>query len=303
MSTNCFKSNKYATHLINRGVHEITLVDMGGHIRAGCVYCLSLSTPVAVANTSLSWLQPELEQLRHRCKKRYCRSQADGCSYCGKRIKLDMARHVVKYNLELAQLWRCPVSWCTIWKGMPQDCMDHLRLAHVVPASVRTANLGKWFPPWTVTCQTWKEALNPRISGVSTDVLLFSECGHALVHHYRIFRKGISNVSLRVIYLDNLRISVTQSAAIGWWGQNEDKTQSSPVHGILTSPRSIRPRDSDEESPCCKIRQARSPRMTDVLALLMSPTAVDPTRSSMMAGRPYCQCQSFWLIWRGMTSW
>ena len=87
-------------------------------------------------------------------------SQADGCSYCEKRIKLDMVRHVANYHLELAQLWRCPVSWCTVWKGTPQDCMEHLRLAHVVPASVRTANLGKWFPPWIVTRQTLKEVLN-----------------------------------------------------------------------------------------------------------------------------------------------
>ena len=135
-------------------------------------------------------------------QKRYRGSQADGCSYCGKRIKLDMARHVANYHLKLAQLWRCPVSWCTAWKGTPQDCMDHLRLAHAVPASVRTTNLGKWFPPWTVMRQMWSDALNPRISGVSTDVLLFSECGHALVHHYRVFTKGISHVSLRGSYLD-----------------------------------------------------------------------------------------------------
>ena len=52
-------------------------------------------------------------------------------------IKLDMAQHVANQHLELAQLWRCPVSWCTIWKGTPQDCIDHMRLAHAVPASVK----------------------------------------------------------------------------------------------------------------------------------------------------------------------
>ena len=80
--------------------------------------------------------------------------------------------------------------------------MDHLRLAHAVPASVKTANLGKWFPPWTVTRQTWSDALNPRISGVSTDVLHFSECGNVIVHHYHVFTKGISHVSLRGSYLE-----------------------------------------------------------------------------------------------------
>ena len=28
-----------------------------------------------------------------------------------------MYRHVARCHLELAQLWRCPVSWCTVWKG------------------------------------------------------------------------------------------------------------------------------------------------------------------------------------------
>ena len=27
----------------------------------------------------------------------------------------------------MAQLWRCPVSWCTVRKGTPKDCMDHIR--------------------------------------------------------------------------------------------------------------------------------------------------------------------------------
>ena len=93
-------------------------------------------------------------------------------------------------HLDLAQLGRCPVSWCTQWNGTPQDCIDHLHLAHAVPATVKTANLGKWFPPWMVKRQTLCDALNPHISGVSTDVLLFSQCGAPLIHHYRVFGKG-----------------------------------------------------------------------------------------------------------------
>ena len=60
---------------------------------------------------------------------------------------------------------------------------------------------GKWFPQWTVKHQTWSDALNPRISGVSTDVLLFSECGAPLVHHYRVFAKG------HIAYLPALELS------------------------------------------------------------------------------------------------
>ena len=38
-----------------------------------------------------------------------------------------MYRHVARCHLGLAQLWRCPVSWCTVWKGAPQDLMDHVK--------------------------------------------------------------------------------------------------------------------------------------------------------------------------------
>ena len=112
--------------------------------------------------------------MRHDCKKRYCGTQIGLCTFCGKVIRLDLARHVANYHLELAQLWRCPVSWCTIWKGTLQDCVDHIRLVHAVPATVKAANLGHWFPSWTVSRDKWHEALKSSVSGVSTDALFFS---------------------------------------------------------------------------------------------------------------------------------
>ena len=231
-------------------------------------------------------------------------------------------------HLDLAQLWRCPVSWCTVWKGTPQDCINHLRLAHAVPAAVKktgnlgrwfppwtvrrqtctdalepsnskgtpqdcinhlrlahavpaavkkTANQGRWFPPWTVRRQTCTDALEPSNSGISTDVLLFSELGHALVHHYRVFQKGTSQVSLRGDYLTRLRTFVTQSAALSRWGQHDVTGHSSPAPDSLCSPRNIRRRDSHEKSPrkqCGTTRRVRSPRVKDVPAVLMSPLAV-----------------------------
>ena len=114
----------------------------------------------------------------------------------------------------------------------------------------------------TMDCQASKvsDALKPHISGISTDVLLFSECGHLLVHHYHVFTKGISHVSLRWGYLDNLRTFITQSEAVGRWGQDKDTAQLSPVHRGSASQRSIRQRDSGEESPRCKALRPRSPR-------------------------------------------
>ena len=65
-----------------------------------------------------------------------------------------------------------------------------------MPHTMKAANLAKWFPPWTVSREMWREALLPQVSGVSTDILLFSERGAPLIHHYRVFGGGSAHVSL-----------------------------------------------------------------------------------------------------------
>ena len=52
-------------------------------------------------------------------------------------------------------MWRCPVTWCTVWKGTAQDCVDHMRRTHDIPPVVKVANLARWFPPCTVTREQW----------------------------------------------------------------------------------------------------------------------------------------------------
>ena len=95
---------------------------------------------------SLTWMQTELDRLRTESKQCYQASSAAACSYCGKWIKFDMHRHVSTFHLELGQLWCCPVSWRTVWKGTPQDCMDHIRGAHMVSPEVKTACFGPIIP-------------------------------------------------------------------------------------------------------------------------------------------------------------
>ena len=171
---------------------------------------------------------------------------AAACLFCRKLIKLDRHRHVVTFHSELAQLWHCPVSWCTVWKRTLQDCMDHLRKAHAVPKEVNTSNMGQWFPPWTVRREVWTEALKPSNSGISTDVLLFSGLNIGLVHHYRVFRKGAAHVSLRRDYLQQVQAFVSQAAALDQCGRPEDVDPSSASPAC---PKVNRLRDSDEESP------------------------------------------------------
>ena len=277
----------------DRGFHGGDIA--GPDVSIADLSLLRLQWPVPVVS-SMTRLHPELEQLCHVCKKRYRGIHADMCSFCGKKIKLDMSRHVSNYHLEHPQLWRCPVSWCTIWKGTPQDCMDHLRLAHAVPASVKTVNLGKWFPPWTVKCQTWSDALNPRISDVSIDLLLFSECGAPLVHQYRVFSRGISHISLRGSYLWKLRTFITQSEVVDRWGHDRGPAQLS-IQKCSDSPRSIWQRDSDDD---CKARRARYPRYSSVSNGCF--VWIIFVHSSMMADRPYYQCRFVCRIWWWITS-
>ena len=123
------------------------------------------------------------------------------CTFCGMIIKTDMYRHVARRHLEL---WRCPVSWCTVWKGTPQDLMDHIRDGHNVPGEIRKVSLEMLFPPWTVTRQLYAESLTAQHSGISNDVLLFSEVGFSLVHHYRMHRIGRPHAAFRGKYLAQL---------------------------------------------------------------------------------------------------
>ena len=151
----------------DRGFHDVTLIDManadGPYVPVSNLSLLHRQWPVSVVN-GMAQKQLELEQLRHACKKRYCGAHTGCCSFCRKVIKRDMARHVANYHPELAQLWRCTVSWCTQWKGTPQDCVDHIRSPHAMLTSVTAANLGKWFPPWTVFLEMWCEVLKSHVS-------------------------------------------------------------------------------------------------------------------------------------------
>ena len=148
---------------------------------------------------------PQSHGMRAETKQRFRQTRPSSCIYCGTWIKCDMYWHVAKFHLDLAQLWRCPVSWCIVWKGTPQDCMDHVRGAHDVPWDVKSASLEQFFSPWTVRCQVWSDSLKQQHSGVSTEILLFSDVNLSLIHHYRIHKHGLPHVAFRRNYMSQLR--------------------------------------------------------------------------------------------------
>ena len=75
-------------------------------------------------------------------------------------------------NLELGQLWRCPVEWCAVWKGSVSDFLGHLYQEH-----------SEVFPSMDGDpVDVWQMTLHPDVSGIAVDARLFHEAGCRLVH-------------------------------------------------------------------------------------------------------------------------
>ena len=108
---------------------------------------------------------------------------------------------------------------------------------HDVPWEVKSASLEHFLPPWTVRRQVWEDSLKPQHSGISTDILLFSDIHLSLVHHYRIHKRGLPHVAFRKNYMSQLRALLPVPVA-------------QPVDGVLspasTGPRSLHPAGSAE---------------------------------------------------------
>ena len=194
---------------LENNFHDVTVVDMGELPESEItIHELSDLTrkwpPELIAH--MRWRQPELEEMQQAAKLQYIKKQPAQCDFCSRTIRCDMYRHVARCHLKLAQLWRCPVAWCTVWKGVLQDITDHVRYAHRVPEAVIDIKIEKIIPPWT-------ESLNPRHSGISNDILLFSDIGLSLSHHYRVHKKGVPHVAFRKNYMPQLRAMLPLPAA------------------------------------------------------------------------------------------
>ena len=181
----------------------VAIVDMGDVPESSISIPEFRQWPPAVIS-QMGWRQQVLEGMRAAAKQHFHQSLPSSCIYCGIWIKCDMYRNVARFHFDLAQLWRCPVSWCTVWKGTPQDCMDHIRRAHDVPWEIKLASLVQYLPLWMVTRQVWSDSLTAQHSGISTDVLLFSDIHLSLVHHYRIHKRGLPHITFRRKYLSQL---------------------------------------------------------------------------------------------------
>ena len=115
--------------------------------------------------------------------------------------------------------------------------MDHIRGVHDVPWEVQSCSLEHFLPAWTVTRQVWMDSLKPQHSGISMDVLLFSDIHLSLVHHYRIHKRGLPHIAFWKNYMSQLCALLPLPVA-------------QPVDGVLspssTGHRSLRPAGSVE---------------------------------------------------------
>ena len=191
-------------HGLEQNFHDIPVVDMRdlpeSEVSIPELSDLTRKWPPAVI-AHMRWRQPELEEMQQAAKLQYRKKQPAQCDFCSITIRCDMYRHVARCHLDLAQLWRCPVAWCTVWKGALQDLTDHVRYAHRVPEEVQSVKLEKLIPPWTVTRKVYTESLTSRHSGISNDILLFSDIGLSVAHHYRLHKKGVPHVAFRKNYM------------------------------------------------------------------------------------------------------
>ena len=139
---------------VNIGFHEVLLHDMEEEdlpfVALSELNCLRQGWPKPLF-VFMSSYQHDRERMRRECKERFGCTQSGNCTHCGKFIQMNLCKHIALFHMELAQLWRYPVTWCTVWKGTAQDCVDHLRKTHKISQSVKAANLARYFPPWTVT--------------------------------------------------------------------------------------------------------------------------------------------------------
>ena len=135
---------------VSIGFHEILIHDLADEewplVTLSDLGCLRLDWPKPLF-TFMSRYQFDLDPMRKECRERFGSTQSGTCTTYGKHIQINLGKHIALYHMELAQLWCCPVAWCTVWKGTAQDYVDHMRRAHDIPPLVKAANLTRWFPP------------------------------------------------------------------------------------------------------------------------------------------------------------
>ena len=157
-----------------QGFHDLLIEDMSATIvrpaSAGDLTELRQHWPPSLLS-GMTQHQIDMKTQRRECKRQLGNHCPGRCPHCGTYISSRLSRHVMSFHLILGQQWRCPIPWCSVWKGAAQVCVDHLRLWHYTGSSVKASTLGKCFPSWMVTCSAWITALGTGVSEIAIDVM------------------------------------------------------------------------------------------------------------------------------------
>ena len=90
----------------------------------------------------------------------------------------------------------CPSGVRTV-VAVPGGMVHCLQDKHGGSQYMAVYNLGKIFPPWTVSRDFWLTAICPDVSGIAVDVRLFHEAGCRLVHKHRVYKDPFPHPALR----------------------------------------------------------------------------------------------------------
>ena len=92
-------------------------------------------------------------------------------------------------------------------------------------------------------------------SGISTDILLFSEVGLLLTQHYRVYRGGLPHAVFRTDYIDRLR-SLLRS--LGQSGSPPETGRASTPISVRQLHRSSQPKrlfsEAVDDEPCLTVQ-------------------------------------------------
>ena len=138
------------------GLHDILVENLSGmpawrssHVSPADMTSLRRRWPKAVFKT-LRRRASDVERLRRDAPKRADKVFRYGgpgfCGVCNIRIYSALDAHMIASHLELGQLWRCPVTWCTVWKGSGRACLEHLAEKHGGSALKITTNVAVFSP-------------------------------------------------------------------------------------------------------------------------------------------------------------
>ena len=191
----------------NEGFHDVVIENLLGtsvwrskHVTPADVIGLRQRWPRAVFHV-MRERSVEMEDLRRKAymsgQPAYRYTGRGYCPVCETKSDDALDSHMMCHHLDLGQLWRCPVEWCAMWKGSVRECRDHFNEKHSGSETIDFDKVSKAFPAWTVTRDFWKQALQPEISGIAVDIMLFRESGQRLVHKYRVYRDPLPHPALR----------------------------------------------------------------------------------------------------------